>query len=282
MWVIVRGGLGNQMFQAAFATALAARFGKAPRYVDLSQQARVPRQWALSCFGISPTPASVARRGALALAAIAARKGHAGGIGPRLGWLVEKHEFAGPPKFLKAPVMVSGYWQGPAYFESAQAQVRAQFQFPPIPADWSVIPPPSAAPRVALHVRRGDFASDPVARRVHLVCDVAWYVSAWQRMRALVPGARAVVFSDDPAWAAANLELDDEVHHVPLNPARPAWADMAQMSACEHFIISNSSFSWWAAYLSRRAGAQVIAPRLWFADRATSELRICPADWLLL
>ena len=123
--------------------------------------------------------------------------------------------------------------------------------------------------------------TDPVASALHLVCDAAWYQRAWSRLRSIHPSAMAVVFSDDAAWARAHLKLEGEVVYVDNDPARPAWMDMAQMSQCDHFIISNSSFSWWAAYLGQKEGSHVVAPASWFKGVATQSLGICPEHWEL-
>lgn len=282
MWVLVRGGLGNQMFQLAFATALAARFGQTPRYVDLSSHARVARQWSLGCFGVEPTKVGVLTRAWLAASAVLNRKLRSPVLARRTGALIELDEFTGPPPLTRAPTLISGYWQGPAYFAGYEREVRAALRFPDVPPRWQIVPRTAGAPRVAIHVRRGDYVSDPIAAQHHLVCDPAWYRRAWAGLRESIPGAQAWVFSDDPEWVRSALALDGDVQLVALDATRPAWCDLAEMSRCDHFVISNSSFSWWAAYLGQRNGTKVVAPAHWFRGRRTADLRICPPEWQLL
>lgn len=282
MWVIIRGGLGNQMFQVAFATALACRFGVTPKYVDLSSRARVARSWALSCFGIEPDHIGSLTQARLAATAVLSRRLRLRNFDKLTGTMIELEEFAAAPATDKAPRLISGYWQGPAYFAGHEAAVRAALRFPQVPQEWGVLPEANGRKRVAIHVRRGDYVSDPVARAVHLVCDAAWYRNAWNQLRTCVSDCQAIVFSDDAGWASQNLMLEGDVHYVCTERGRPAWADMAQMSQCQHFIISNSSFSWWAAYLGQSKDSRVVAPARWLQGKPTAALGVCPPSWTLL
>ena len=283
MWVIVRGGLGNQMFQVACATALAQRFSVQPRYVDLSGRARVARRWELGCFDIQAAPTSHFQRLLLgANAQLAQRLTRLGPLAQPGGSLVESPQLGRPPVLQKAPRLISGYWQDERFFKSSAAAVRRLFTLPT--RDWSPGPSEeqSGCPVVAIHVRRGDYVSDPVARKVHLVCDQKWYRRAWEAMRATMPMARALVFSDDLDWARTQLALDGQVDYVAGTPDAPAWVDLARMAQCQHFVISNSSYSWWAAWLGMDPGKKVIAPRYWFHGQETAALGICPSHWNLL
>jgi hypothetical protein len=61
--------------------------------------------------------------------------------------------------------------------------------------------------------------------------------------------------------------------------------DLLLMSRCRHHIIANSSYSWWAAWLSPNPDKLVIAPRLWFSRQRmlnTFVLDLFPENWILL
>jgi hypothetical protein len=282
MWVIVRGGLGNQMFQAAFAISLAKRFAVVPRFMDFSSTALVPRRWELGCFGIKPAPVSEFVRYSLTGISFASQKLQRIGLFPLPGVLSETDGKLRVDQLSRGPGIVAGYWQSERYFADCEESVRKLFSMRELPT-WAVAPESDEyRPSVAIHVRRGDYVSNPVARRVHLVCDAGWYRRAWTTLRHDHPQARGFVFSDDPDWARSNLELDGEIEYVTGMPEAEPWIDLARMSQCQHFIISNSSYSWWAAWLGRDPDKQVIAPREWFRGRATAELGIAPAEWTLL
>lgn len=280
-YVLVRGGLGNQMFQVAYGIALASKFGINPAFINLTGGARVARQWELNCFGIQETVATTAVHLRLIATVWTTRKLHRIGLP---GWpsaLVEQEELSDSLKLRCMPRIVAGYWQRPAYFSSQENEVREVFRFPKLPeGDEPQIDP--ARPAVAIHVRRGDYANDPVARSTHLVCDASWYRRAWQRLRQDVGDCRALVFSDDPEWARKHLALDGDIKFITGDPGRPAWIDLARMSKCQHFVISNSTYSWWAAYLSASPRKKVIAPRYWFPGVETAKLQVCPPSWILL
>lgn len=282
MWVIVRGGLGNQMFQAAFAISLAKRFAITPRFVDLTSIAAVPRRWELGCFGIIPSTVDDFTRFRLVAMSIASQKLHRIGLNGWPGVFSEYNRHLCTSELSRAPRMIVGYWQSERHFADCAKTIREAFSMPVLPA-WAVVPvPDDYRPSVAIHVRRGDYVSNPSASKMHLVCDVDWYRKAWNTIRIEHPQARAVVFSDDPDWTRINLDLDGDIEFMPDRPDAEPWVDLARMSQCQHFIISNSSFSWWAAWLGRDPHKRVIAPREWHNGRATADLGIVPEEWTLL
>jgi len=74
------------------------------------------------------------------------------------------------------------------------------------------------------------------------------------------------VFSDDPDWVRENLKFDAPTTYVVHNVGRRNYQDLPLMAACRHFIIANSTFSWWGAWLSRHTEKIVVAPRAWSKD----------------
>ena len=96
-----------------------------------------------------------------------------------------------------------------------------------------------------------------------------------------MPNAKALVFSDDSVWARSNLNLEGDVEYIESTDSVSSWIDMARMSRCQHFIISNSSYSWWGAWLSDHPSKIVIAPNFWLQGRPTIDLGLCPEAWIL-
>jgi hypothetical protein len=135
---------------------------------------------------------------------------------------------------------------------------------------------------VSIHVRRGDYVANPINVAFHGALDLSYYRAALDALGPAAEGATLYVFSDDPAYCREHFKLGwPTVVVEPSHPDRP-WEDLRLMAACRHFVIANSSFSWWGAWLSTHADKRVVAPRRWFsgADHDTSDL--CPPDWTRL
>ena len=108
----------------------------------------------------------------------------------------------------------------------------------------------------AVHVRRGDYA---VEWGGQAMLPAEWYLYNW-------PAGRVLVFSDEPEWCRRHLP--GEVVHL------QDWVDLMLMSMCRQLTISNSTFAWWAAWLS---GNVVVAPSPWMPHQ---EYNVYPEDWV--
>lgn len=105
----------------------------------------------------------------------------------------------------------------------------------------------------AVHVRRGDYAE---TWRGHGMLTLDFYRDNW-------PEGRVLVFSDEPEWCAVNLP--GEVVHI------DAITDFMLMRQCQAFLISNSSFAWWAAWL---ADKPTTYPTPWFTELPTGDMHV--------
>lgn len=118
---------------------------------------------------------------------------------------------------------------------------------------------------VCLHIRRGDYLDE--TWKSLQVCNYEYYNSAVEEMKKLVPNSIFYVFSntsEDIAWIKENYIFDADVRYVDLN--NPDYEELRLMSCCKHFILSNSSFSWWGSYLSPSKDKIIFAPEKWTLD----------------
>jgi hypothetical protein len=286
--IIVRlqGGLGNQMFQFAAAYALSRRLGTECR-ADLSAFRKNIRTYQLDCFIGAPV---IARPGDLPLRSRLAAAGVPYLISTKIGAIFgdmtgfhEQYAFVFDARFSDIPdnSYVEGYFQSEKYFCGVAADVRRLFRFrsDPDPTNEKLLDEICRSLAVSVHVRRGDYVSDPHTNQFHGTCSVDYYNRAFEVMGAKVREARFFVFSDDPQWARANIKPPSETVFVGHNTARSDYEDMRLMSNCRHHIIANSSFSWWAAWLNPSRDKVVIAPKRWIADPSRPVLDILPDTW---
>jgi len=177
---------------------------------------------------------------------------------------------------------VHGYWQSEEYFKAHGAAIRQVFRFRNgVGSDNNaLISRISSGPSIAIHVRRGDYVSNPKALKVHGVLSPDYYLLAISRIRALEPDARVFAFSDDPEWLReVILSRIDNSECVLHNSGTQSFRDMQLMSICDHIVIANSSFSWWAAWLNNNSKKRVIAPIRWFADPKMDGNHVVPNAW---
>ena len=89
---------------------------------------------------------------------------------------------------------------------------------------------------------------------------------------------RFQVFSDDPDWCRTALLGDD----IEIQSGGSMLDDFRSIISCDHHVIANSTFSWWAAYLNPKPDKIVCAPSRWMADRTAHQIRILPEKWIEL
>jgi hypothetical protein len=94
------------------------------------------------------------------------------------------------------------------------------------------------------------------------------------------PSADYLLFSDDLAWCRDNMR-GDNIFYCSIGSALH---DLLRMTLCDHHIIANSTFSWWAAWLDRKVDKIVIAPRRWFGPGAQhyNTVDLLPSDWIVV
>lgn len=108
------------------------------------------------------------------------------------------------------------------------------------------------------------------------VCDKNYFSNAIKKMKELHPNCSFFIFSDDPDFAKRNIGNDPSF--IFENEGNSIEDKIILMSACKHFIISNSSFSWWIQYLSKNDAKTIISPNRWYNDRVDN--RLIEDNWI--
>ena len=130
---------------------------------------------------------------------------------------------------------------------------------------------------VCISIRRGDFLSSKYKEK-YFVCDNKYFEKAIKFIQKKIPDAKFFVFSDDIKWCRKNLKFPKGTEFESGND--PVWEKLRLMYSCKHFIISNSTFSWWAQYLSKNKNKIVIAPSKWQNSPTTKA--IYEEDWITI
>ena len=299
------GGLGNQMFQYAFGRVLALRTGASLLLDKTLLEDHRPgvhttnRNYALDIFTLE---ANFARRGDVrgyhpfgagkpgkALFHLRTRLARAGLLPAKLGPadIVREESFRFHQAMLDAepPLYAAGLWQSWKYLDEHESQIRQDFTFCHALGDaGEALARRLGKPdSVILHIRRGDYVS--VAQNAELLGFVGmdYYRRAIEHVRGLIDTPRFFIFSDDLEWSRRELPqfgLEADYADLPAPAGVPQHAfEMQLMSRGANFIIANSTFSWWSAWLAGDRARTVIAPSRWFADRSVDASDLLPPQW---
>ena len=278
----LKGGLGNQLFQFAFGQALAKRWQMPVQY-DLSALLAPPareditaREYALDIFAHMEE--------AITLSA-ADLKGYQIISEPEQ---FRYHAFAGYRDRLRTtPLYFNGYWQHPRYLEEAGDALLSRLRLSPAVTDPDVlelIREMQREPSVAVHFRRGDYVRVASIRQRHGLCGLDYFQRAREIVYQHLGDVRYYLFSEDEEWLHDEFAGASDSVIVPSALSGPKSAGhFALMRACRYFIISNSTFSWWTAWLSeadQQTRSLVIAPKQWMADGNTESSELFPSHWL--
>lgn len=175
-----------------------------------------------------------------------------------------------------------GYWQSEDFFKSQENIVRELFKFKRggSSENQKIIERIRLRPSIAMHVRRGDYVTNSKANAMHGVLDTKYYFSAIASMRKRVPNSRLFIFTDDFNWVQKEvLPKVENAECVSINTGRESFRDMQLMAICDHNIVSNSTFSWWSAWLNPNPQKIVIAPQKWFSGVLPMNNSPIPDAW---
>lgn len=190
-------------------------------------------------------------------------------------------EYKEIPK-INSNILLKGYFQSHKYFEDYNNEIKELLSLPEHYKKIANIKLSKFKEEtiVAVHIRRGDYTKYP---GIYHLLSVNYYNSSKKILEEKL-GFRPIYlyFSNDKDWVRKNFTLEDkdEIIEEPKD-----YIEFSIMSQCHHFIIANSTFSWWAAYLSdtleRVLPKIVIAPENWYGEKWTEKWDdIYPEGWI--
>lgn len=289
-----KGGLGNQMFQYAFACAIAKKFGCSPAldfswFEDVKKHTiDVPRAFDLGVFNLeieiateedlknvkrpefdSKTKNSIAKILHNIL---------------KINYIREKTTFCFDKKLFNSPdyFYYEGYFQHEKYFKHLRKFLLKKFS---LKEPFSMLDEKNQillneikkTNSVSLHIRRGDYIQLEHVNKTHGLCSLEYYQTAIKYIASKVENPHFFVFSDDIDWVKENLKIEYPHAIVDFNQGKN-YFDMELMKHCKNNIIANSSFSWWAAWLNQNPEKIVIAPKRWLAKKQKCD--VVPKEWI--
>ena len=191
---------------------------------------------------------------------------------------LQEKGFTYDPELLKlspdTDASLVGFFQSYRYFEDVKDKVKEHFKFKQhIVDDCQELLGYFDNP-IALHIRRGDYIINSAN---HHNLSMEYYEKALEEFDS---DRQVVIFSDDPQWCMAQSLFSEDRFLV--SEGNSSYHDLYLMSQCSDFIIANSTYSWWGAYLADRG--KVVVPNKWFgpnnADKSTEDLY--PPHWKII
>jgi hypothetical protein len=258
--VTLMGGMGNQMFQYSLGRSLSIK-NNLPMNLDLFFLNRrdfgpnfVYRNYDLDIFNIRPEFGSGGE---------VVKEPHFQYSEDIHNLVVDKH------------INIEGYWQTPKYFSNIESIIRNDFQFVNLVTESDLLNSIRNSNSVMINVRRTDYLNTDF----HGVMGNDYIMRAVDIIESKIENPTYFIFSDDVEWCKENIHLKNMtiVDHSYAGEKFNYYLQL--MISCKHFIIPNSSFAWWSAWLNTNTDKIVISPKNWFnMDIDTSDL--IPDNWI--
>ncbi len=291
--VRLKGGMGNQMFQYAFARALAERnhdevvLDAAP-LLDRTPRANfVFRGYDLDIFNINARLTFFSRCALrfpmpVLWAGMSVIVTYVKSVFGVQRFIRETDDFGVASIEALSRTgnfYLDGAWQNEKYFASIAPEIRREFTLrEPFSARAQKLEDEiRVGVSIGVNVRRGDFVT--VQRVEYYQRGVK---AVLERLRGVASASHIYVFSDEIDWCRENLKFPGmPATYVGREYAGKKFSEyLSLLASCRHFIIPNSSFAWWAAWLGNAVDKMVVAPKQWDRTVTARSEKIVPEEWM--
>ena len=291
--VNLKGGLGNQMFQYALGYSL-SKIKKVPLYFDLRlmetekikpSPRNVPRDFDLDIFGIKKE--IVSKKDLIKTIQFPNNyrlRKYISIILENLNLFIfyeKKRVFNN--RILNNNfnnIYLDGLWQSEKYFKNFRDEILNIYNFNKIKKkekNINFLKKIDLSKSICLNVRRTDFINNPE----HNVVNIDYYENAFSNFRNILgSNLKIYVFSDDLEWCKKNLKFNN-IDFIEHEYAGYKFYDyLYLMSSFKNFIIPNSSFGWWACWLSKYEDKIIMTPERWSGLIDENLIDIVPPEWI--
>ena len=289
--VRITGGLGNQMFQYAFALWLSSKGhsikldttfydlrvseSKVDQFhngfeLDRVFYCNLPTATKEEIYAVSSYKPDILHKIQRRLFGL--KKTHIKVDGnKRQGWFDPELQFLHNCFF-------DGYWMTFRYSEEIEEIVRKAFDFSNTELNYRnkhILQEIEDNESVSLHVHHGDYLKLSNYR----ILSTDYYNRAISKIKGTVKKPVIYCFSDDLDWCKDNLKYEN-IRFVDWNTGKDSYIDMYLISRCKHNIIANSTFSMWAAWLNNNSSKIVIRPDQYYQNIEDETIDLWPDDWI--
>lgn len=297
LYLGIKSGLGNQMFQYAFGKA-ASLENKIPLALDTSAYARqfakdTPRNFGLMHFNISAPIAKDEEVLKFHNKFSIFKRRLKNKLLP-----LKNYEFRPSELRVRDGQYVEGFWQSDKYFRNYSDIIRQEFTLKnPLGMEAKTALSEIEDYKnqgyeiIMVHVRRGDYVTNKHSVALLGILEPDYFMNAIEKVCEEINNKNKInnpdnpkkfhIFfaSEDKDWIKENVKPHINFSFI----SRPGIMDFEEliiMSKCDHFVISNSSFSWWAAWLSTNPQKVVVAPKRWIVDPKVNTSDATPESWI--
>ncbi|MBO3116192.1 alpha-1,2-fucosyltransferase [Winogradskyella sp. DF17] len=286
--VRLRGGLGNQLFQYAMGRRIALQYNTGLKLdlTSLLKKSNSPsvtnREYQLHIFNIEEAflihPKIISFLNKYKLNFVVQLIKFVRSLGcvkvKEKSFTVDHNLITTPKK----DAIYSGYWQSETYFNDIESQLRKDLEFKEVlsPEAQLLQNKIKDVTAVCVHVRRGDYVGNGYFQTM----DNNYFKAGADYLTSHNENLHFFIFSDEPEWCKTNIDLGTNFTVVDYNTNGIRYKeDLELMASCDHFILSPSSFSWWACWLSTHERKMVVAPKKWFPDDTVDTSDLIGESW---
>lgn len=170
-------------------------------------------------------------------------------------------------------IYLDGYWSSPQYFN----KINFLFNDECLTHSKDLLLKIQNTNSVMLNVRRADFLNNDF----HGTYGKEYILNGIDKLESYFTDLNYFIFSDDVEWCEKNLyDIPNSTIITHEHKGEKFYNYLLLMSQCKHFIIPNSTFAWWAAYLSKYENKKVLYPEIWLkAFNSECKLLYFGLDW---
>ena len=175
--------------------------------------------------------------------------------------------------------IIQGYFESADNFSTIDEKIKKEFEpkMPRIDKNKQLYDTIENTQSICISIRRGDFFLAENIKK-YGICDENYFYNGVNKIKIQYPNATVILFSDDIKWVRENMYFGKNVFYE--DGTDPVWEKLRLMYSCKHFVVSNSTFSWWAQHLSRNENKLVVAPKIWRSDNSSYEIK--EKNWLII